>query len=235
MHIPGDVNHDTTSAESRVLHSQKRYALPLGAREIILVRHGASASEIAEKLAYGDLTLADPPLSPAGRTQAETVAERLKREPITHIFVTPLQRTQQTAAPLADLTGIAPIVIPDLREAYMGDWEHEFYARAAAQDPLLKRMLIEESWEVIPNAERMDNFSARVRAGVGKVADALAEGSAAVAFVHGGTIGELCRQATGSRAFAFFAPENTSISRLVIHQDGRWGLRTYNDVSHLIQ
>ena len=234
MHKPGDVNHDTTAAEKRMLHSQRRYILPLGAREILLVRHGASASDIAQKLAYGDLILADPPLSPEGCAQAEAVAKRLKREPITHIFVTPLQRTQQTAAPLAELTGIAPVVIPGLREAHMGDWEHEFYARAAAQDPLLKRMLIEESWEVIPNAERMDNFAARVRTGVGQVADALAEGSAAVAFVHGGTIGELCRQATGSRAFAFFAPENTSISRLVIHQDGHWGLRTYNDVSHLI-
>ena len=234
MHKPGDVNHDTTAAEKRMLHSQKRYSLPLGAREIILVRHGASASEIAQKLAYGDLILADPPLSPAGCAQAEAVAKRLEREPITHIFVTPLQRTHQTAAPLAELTGIAPAVIPDLREAHMGDWEHEFYARAAAQDPLLKRMLIEESWDVIPNAERMDCFAARVRTGVGQVADALAEGSAAVAFVHGGTIGEVCRQATGSRAFAFFAPENTSISRLVVHRDGHWVLRTYNDVSHLI-
>jgi 2,3-bisphosphoglycerate-dependent phosphoglycerate mutase len=234
MHKSGDVNHDTTAAEKRVLQSQKRYTLPLGAREIILVRHGASASDIAQKLAYGDLTLADPPLSPAGRAQAEAVAERLKREPITHIFVTPFQRTQQTAAPLAELTGIAPVVIPELREAYMGDWEHEFYVRAAAQEQVLKRMLIEESWEVIPNAEPMDDFAARVRTGVGMVADALVDGSAAVAFVQGGTIGELCRQATGSRAFAFFAPENTSISRLVVHQDGRWGLRTYNDVSHLI-
>lgn len=231
---PGDVNHETTAAEKRILHAQKRYTLPLGAREIILVRHGASASDLAEKLAYGDLTLADPPLSPVGLSQAEAVAKRLKSESITHIFVTPLRRTQQTAAPLAELTGIAPLVIPDLREAHMGDWEHEFYARAAAQDPLLKRMLIEESWEVIPNAERMDEFAARVRAGVGKVADALAVGCAAVAFVHGGTIGELCRQATGSRAFAFFAPENTSISRLVVHQDGGWSLRTYNEVSHLI-
>jgi 2,3-bisphosphoglycerate-dependent phosphoglycerate mutase len=234
MHKPGDVNHDTTAAEKRVLHSQKRYTLPGGACEIILVRHGASASDIAQKLAYGDLVLADPPLSAAGRAQAEAVAKRLEREPFTHIFVTPLQRTQQTAAPLAELTGLVPVVIPDLREAYMGDWEHDFYVRVAAQDPLLKRMLIEESWEVIPNAERMQEFAARVRTGIREVAGALADGSACVAFVHGGTIGELCRQATASRAFAFFAPENTSISRLVVHQDGHWGLRTYNDVSHLI-
>jgi probable phosphoglycerate mutase len=233
MPNPGDIDYDTTAAERRALDSQRRYTLPLGAREIILVRHGASASDVEQKLAYDELFLADPPLSPAGHAQAQAVAKRLEREGITHIFVTPLHRTHQTAAPLAQLTGLAPVVISELREAYLGDWEHDFYVHAAAQDPLLKRMLMEESWEVIPNAERMDHFAARVRTGLGKVAGTLAEGCVAVAFVHGGTIGELCRQATGSRAFAFFAPENTSISRLVVHQDGHWSLRTYNDVSHM--
>jgi 2,3-bisphosphoglycerate-dependent phosphoglycerate mutase len=232
--VRSDGDHDTAAAEKRALHSQQRYALPRGAREIILVRHGASASEDPTKLTFGTLVLADPPLSPAGRAQADVAAKRLEREPITHIFVTPLHRTHATAAPLAERTGIVPVVIPELREAYLGDWEHEFYVRAAAQDPLLKRMLIEESWEVIPNAERMSDFAARVRSGVAKVVEALEEGSTGVAFVHGGTIGELCRQATGSRPFAFFAPENTSISRLVVHRDGHWALRTYNDVSHLV-
>ena len=72
-----------------------------------------------------------------------------------------------------------------------------------------------------------------VRVGVRKIIDVLDPGTSGVAFVHGGTIGELCRQATGSRPFAFFAPENTSISRLVVQGDGRWSLRSFNDVAHL--
>jgi len=94
-------------------------------------------------------------------------------------------------------------------------------------------MLAEESRDVIPNAERMDMFAARFRIGVCKIIGVLAPGTADVAFIHGGTIGELCRQATGSRPFAFFAPENTSISRLLVQSDFRWSLRSFNDVAHL--
>jgi probable phosphoglycerate mutase len=51
--------------------------------------------------------------------------------------------------------------------------------------------------------------------------------------VHGAVIGELCRQATDSRAFAFVHSDNGSISRLVVLADGRWQLRSFNDISHL--
>lgn len=223
----------TDSLEKRAIGSQQRYALPVGAREIIWVRHGSTVAGGGYILPFGELTLSDPPLVPEGHAQAEAVAKRLSRERISQIFVTPLQRTHQTAAKLVDLVGIGPVVIAELREAHLGDWEHEFYERAAAQDPLLKRMLIEESWDVIPNAERMQSFSARIRIGVEKALSHLAEGATAVAFVHAGTISEVCRQATQSRPFGFFAPENTSVSRLVVHADGHWSLRSFNDVSHL--
>jgi probable phosphoglycerate mutase len=224
---------ETASMEKRMINAQQRYVLPAGAREVILVRHGSSDPESNNILPFGELTLADPPLLPEGHAQAEAVARRLSGEPVSRIFVTPLQRTHQTAAKLVDLMRIDPIVVPELREAHLGDWEHEFYVRAASQDPLLKRMLSEETWDVIPNAEPMQAFSHRVRAGIEKVLSHLAAGTTAVAFVHGGTIGEVCRQATLSRPFAFFAPENTSVSRLVVQRDGRWALRCFNDVSHL--
>ena len=223
----------TASFESRAANAQSRYALPAGAREIIWVRHGSTDSKSKAVLPFGELTLSDPPLLPEGHEQAEAVARRLSLEPLSHIFVTPLQRTHQTAAKLVDRIHIDPIVVPELREAHLGDWEHQFYERAAAQDPLLKRMLSEENWGVIPNAESMQAFSARVRFGVERVLSHLTEGATAVAFVHAGTIGEVCRLATSSRPFAFFAPENTSVSRLVVHGDGHWSLRSFNDVSHL--
>jgi probable phosphoglycerate mutase len=46
-------------------------------------------------------------------------------------------------------------------------------------------------------------------------------------------IGELCRQATGSRPFAFVHSDNCSVSRLVVLPDGRWLLRSFNDTAHL--
>jgi 2,3-bisphosphoglycerate-dependent phosphoglycerate mutase len=224
---------DMALFEKRMLGAQQRYVLPVDAREIILVRHGSAIKENIAELPFGDLTLANPPLSPHGIAQAKAVATRLARESIAQIFVTPLQRTQQTAAPLEALTGLKAAVVPELREAYMGDWELNFYDQAANNDSLMRKMLVEETWEVIPNAERMAEFSARVRAGIERIAGSIAVGSIAVAYAHGGTISELCRQATSSRPFGFFGPENTSITRLVVQADGRWSLRCYNDVAHL--
>ena len=52
------------------------------------------------------------PLSPAGHARANTLTHVLKDEGIAAIFVTNLQRTQQTAAPLAAATGLTPIEYP---------------------------------------------------------------------------------------------------------------------------
>jgi probable phosphoglycerate mutase len=51
--------------------------------------------------------------------------------------------------------------------------------------------------------------------------------------LHGGIIGEACRQATSSRPFAFVHSDNCSVTRLIVLGDGRWLLRTFNDVAHL--
>jgi probable phosphoglycerate mutase len=79
----------------------------------------------------------------------------------------------------------------------------------------------------------MEGFAARIRAGIERVVAATGPGRAAVAFVHGGVIGEVCRQATGSRPFAFVHSDNCSLTRVVHFGDGRWLLRSFNDTSHL--
>lgn len=219
--------------EERLLNTQARYVLPAGAREIIFVRHGSTDSASKATIIVEGMLHADPPLLPAGREQAEAVAGRLADFDISHVFITPLQRTLQTATPLLARKQLTPIVVPELREAHMGDWEHDFHARAAARDPLMKRMLEEENWDIVPNTERMADFAARVRAGIARILEIVEPDRSAVSIIHGGVIAEICRQATQSRPFAFFGPENTSINRLVVHANGHWALRSFNDVSHL--
>jgi len=46
-------------------------------------------------------------------------------------------------------------------------------------------------------------------------------------------IGEACRQATHSRPFAFVHSDNGSMSRLVVRANGKWQLRSFNEISHL--
>jgi probable phosphoglycerate mutase len=162
------------------------------------------------------------------------VAERLGGERFAGLFVTPLQRTAQTAAPLAALTGLEPVVVPELREVGLGEWEGgELRIRAAHRDPKFFEVIDAERWDVIPGAEPADEFAERVGRGLEKVIAAVGPGAVGVAVVHGGVIGELARQATASRPFAFVHADNCSISRLVVFADGRQLLRNFNDTAHL--
>ena len=213
---------------------QVPYRLPTGATEVILVRHGSSAD------AEPDMTVpllegrSDPRLSTAGVAQADAVAERLSAEPITGLFVTTLQRTVQTAEPLAHATGLSPVPIPDLVEVSLGEWDGgEFLVRMRDRDPTALRVYREHRWDAVPGGEPFSSLGPRVRAGVDRIVTETGPEASAVAVVHGGVIGELCRQATGSDAFAFVHAENGSISRLVVDRNGRWLLRSFNDVAHL--
>ena len=223
-------NHD----EHRVAAAQRPYAPPPDATEIIFVRHGASADAVPGARFPLIDGRGDPPLSAAGELQARAVGERLSDEPVAAIYVTPLRRTQKTAAPLAATLGMEPVIVEELAEVRLGDWEGgEYRVRAAAGDPVVRRAFEAERWDLIPNAESFDSLSPRVRAGVRRIARETGPDRVAVVVAHGGVIGEACRQATGSRPFAFVHSDNGSITRIVVGADGRWLLRAFNDVCHL--
>lgn len=217
-------------------YPQRSWILPPNATEVLLVRHGASQAAVeGEPFEAIEGGHADPPLAPEGLVQADLVAARLATDPPDAVFVTPLQRTVQTASPLvAAAAGLSPAVVAELREIHLGDWEGgELRVRTAHGDPLVAEIFERQRWDVIPNAEPMDAFAARVRAGLDTIVQATGPGGRAAAFVHGGVIGELCHQAVGGRRLGFVHVENASISRLVVFSDGRWLLRSFNDTSHL--
>jgi probable phosphoglycerate mutase len=215
-------------------YAQRPFVRPPGTTEIVLVRHGASADAVpgvAFPLLDGH---GDPPLSPIGEQQARAVGDRLAGEDLKAIFVSGLTRTVQTAQPLAAKLEIEPIEVPELREVKLGDWEGgEFRIRAIDRDPLAVRVIEEERWDVIPGAESMDSLAQRTRAGIDKIVARAGADVSVVAVAHGGVIGELARQATGSRPFAFIHNDNCSITRLYILPGGRWLLRSFNDSAHL--
>jgi probable phosphoglycerate mutase len=200
----------------------------------VLVRHGASAAAVRGEPFEALEGHADPPLSPEGERQALAVAERLAGEELDRLFVTTLRRTAQTAAPLAERKGLEPVAIADLREVGLGEWEGgELRIRAAQGDPRFFEVIDAERWDVIPGAEPAEQFAERVRRGFDALIAATGPGGLAVAVLHGGVIGELCRQATGSRPFAFVHSDNCSITRLARFADGRQLVRSFNDTSHL--
>lgn len=211
---------------------QLRFTAPPGATDVILIRHGQSEEAVEGQpfpLRDGH---GDPPLSELGRLQAERVGRRLGRSPIAAVYVSTLQRTVQTAAPLAEALGCRPTVEPDLREVFLGEWEGGRYRqRMAERDPIGVRAVAEERWDVIPGAEPADAFAHRVRGALTRIAAAHPDQLVA-AVAHGGVIGQLLAMATGSRPFAFLGVDNAAISRLVVTGD-QWVLRAFNDTAHL--
>ena len=211
---------------------QHRFAPPPGATTLLLVRHGESQPAHPDRpfpLRDGH---GDPPLDPVGVEQAELLADRLAGEPIAAIYVTPLQRTHETAAPLAKRLGLTPTIVNDLREVFLGDWEGgTFRERAAAGDPIFQDIWVQERWDVIPGAEPHEEFDARVWRGFEQVAAAHAD-ERVVVVSHAGVIGQLLHRITGARRFAFSGADNGSISEVVAGPE-RTLLRRYNDVAHL--
>ena len=211
---------------------QGRFRAPGGACELLLVRHGQSEDAV-EGVEFPTFEgHADPPLSALGRDQAERLASRLATEHIDALYVTSLRRTAETAAPLAGATGLVPVVEHDLREIYLGAWEGwVFEQKFVDRDPMALRMVAEERWDVVPGSEPVDDFSARVRGRIERIASAHPD-QRVVVVVHGGVIGEILALAAASRPWAFVGADNASISHLVVTEH-RWVVRRFNDTTHL--
>ena len=213
-------------------YPQKRYAKPAGATDILLIRHGQSrAASMAHPFPLLD-GQGNPELSQEGLAQAECLAARLGEHPIDALYVTNLQRTAQTAAPLAKRLKLRAQIEAELREVHLGDWEGGLFRKKAAEsDPLYLKMLEQEEWGIIPGGETTKNLRSRVETGLHRIISAHPDQTVAV-ICHGGVISALLSLATGSRPFAFKHVENTSISHMVF-DGGEFILRSFNDTHHL--
>lgn len=75
-------------------------AAPAAAQTVIVVRHAEKAEQSA-----------DPVLSDLGEARAAALAETLAGAGVTHVFVSPLQRTALTAGPSAAVAGSGMVVV----------------------------------------------------------------------------------------------------------------------------
>jgi probable phosphoglycerate mutase len=210
---------------------QRPFTPPPGARDVLLVRHGSVDPPGPDGLIGGR---SDPPLAEVGRAQAEAVAERVALDAPGALFVSHLRRAGETAVPVARRLGVEPVVLEDLGEVFLGEWEgHGIHSRASTGDPEFLRMMTEQRWDLIPGSESRVAFAARVRRSLERVADAARDGVPAVAVTHSAVIAELCHQVTRSEPFAFLQCANGSLTRLVRLPDARWVLVAFNETTHL--
>jgi len=220
---------------------------------ITLIRHG----EPDWTPASGPAVI-DPSLTPFGVAQAKATARRLAGTGIDAIYVSPYRRSRETAAALAESTGITPVVIDGLAEVGVAvdgltQEEVDRYFVEGSRRPL------EEHWEGWPGAETFHDFHGRVTAAVTDVLGRhgcrpmrrhdftlwkLPETQPKIAVVaHGGTNAVVLTHLLDIRPVPWewlrFESELAAFSVLQARRVGpdgfAWSLQNFNEIDHLRQ
>lgn len=199
---------------------------------MLLVRHGQTvAAHLDEPFPLVD-GHGDPELTELGHQQAQLTAERLALLDISGLYVTTLVRTVQTAAPLAQRLGLTPVVEPDLREVFLGEFEGgRFRIELENGHEAFTEVWRTGTFDAIPGAETWAQLAARAQAGLARIV-ARHPGETVVVVSHGGAIGALIASLTGAAPLTFFSPANCSVSELLITPEQAM-LRRFNDSGHL--
>jgi len=192
---------------------------------LILVRHAESTWNASGRW-QGQ---ADVPLSPRGRLQARSLANRLFGAEVDRRISSDLARAAETAAALGEPAELEP----RLREIDVGEWagldRDEVAARAHDQVMALRR----GDSVRIGGGESMEEFEARVD----RVLDELGaahDGERILAVTHGGVIRALLTRLLGVRGgiSPLVGVTNTSLT-VVRAREGRLEVEVFNDTLHL--
>jgi probable phosphoglycerate mutase len=162
-----------------------------------MLRHGLT-DWVDHKLAGW---LPDVHLNELGVKQAEALVERLAPIKFDAIYSSPLERTLETAAPLARARGLSIIKTAGLGEVKYGDW----------QGKPLSHLVKKKEWAVVqftpslmrfPNGESMREMQSRAVAAVEQISEAHPKGTVAV-FSHGDVIKAIVAHFIGMPLDAF--------------------------------
>lgn len=130
---------------------------------LFLARHGEP-----DWTPRGGPSVSDPGLTLHGQAQARATAARLAREKLDAIYVSPYRRSQETARPLAEATGIEPVTVEGLAEIEVAvdgldQAEVDRYFVEGSRRPL------DELWDGWPGAETFHEFHERVTRALSEV------------------------------------------------------------------
>lgn len=126
--------------------------------QILLIRHAVNDVMKAKKLAG---RMPGVHLNDEGQQQAASVAERLRDLPIKAIYSSPLERTRETAAPLAAALGVEVITRDGLLEVEYGEWTDRPLEELSKLD-VWRIVQIYPSGMRFPGGETMRAMQARV-------------------------------------------------------------------------
>ncbi|MDO7866858.1 MSMEG_4193 family putative phosphomutase [Nocardioides jiangxiensis] len=164
---------------------------------VILVRHGRSTANTSGVLA-GRAPGVD--LDDVGRAQAEEVARRIADAHPVAIAVSPLDRCLQTAAPIADATGLDLTVDEALQEVGYGAWQGRAI-KELLEEPLWRTVQATPSAATFPDGECLGDMAERIAAALrahdARIEAAHGAGAVWVAVSHGDPIKAALADALG--------------------------------------
>ncbi|MFG2795714.1 bifunctional RNase H/acid phosphatase [Streptomyces pseudovenezuelae] len=200
----------------------------------VLLRHGETPLTPQKRFSGSGGT--DPSLSEVGREQAERAAAALAgRGTIQHILASPLARTRQTAAAVADRLGIEVIVEDGLIETDFGAWEGLTFGEVRERYPEdLTTWLSDPEAEPTGGGESFAATATRIAATRDKLVAAYA-GRTVLLVTHVTPIKTFVRLALGAPPESLFRMELSAASMSVVayYADGNASVRLLNDTSHL--
>lgn len=199
----------------------------------VCVRHGATQYSLDKRFSGAGGN--DVPLAPVGARQAEAVAGELAlRGGADLVIASPLLRTRETAAVIADAVGAEVLVEDDLRECAFGDWDGLTFAQVQAEwGPLVDEWLA--STDVAPpGGESFDAVAARVEAARRRIVDAN-PGRRVVLVSHVTPIKLLVSAAVGAPIGSLYRMELNpcSITTLAWFPDGNASMFSFSETAHL--
>jgi broad specificity phosphatase PhoE len=100
-------------------------------------------------------------LNAQGLSEAQQVTDRLRTAPIAAIYVSPLERARETAAPLAARLRLEARVCPDLHEIDCGEWTGKTFGELDA-DPRWRLWVLRRSEARAPGGESILEAQCRV-------------------------------------------------------------------------
>ncbi len=132
---------------------------PMATTRLLLARHGQT--ELSHSDTFCGVT--EAALTAHGREQAQKLAMRLRHEHIDALYASPQGRAQETAQPIAALTGLEIQTREALHEMDFGRWEGCVQAEVAQESPQAMAAWDRGSWMVqLPGGETQQAVLARV-------------------------------------------------------------------------
>ena len=137
---------------------------------LVLVRHGETVWHAENRYAGGS---SDIDLTDRGREQAAALGRWAAGGQVDALVVSPVRRARETAAPIAEATGLEAVVEEELREVDFGVAEGRTLAEVAAEDPeLVARFRADPAAHPFPGSEPPAQAAARAAAALRRVAAA---------------------------------------------------------------